>query len=85
MTSPKFTELSPGSNKFPGRNDFTVLIMYVVCWQNCMEMSSFQSVDWFKLTNEVLNVRENIILCEMSLCCHPISEKKDAHDMRLVL
>ena len=45
----------------------------------------FNLWDWFKLTNEVLNVRENIILCEMSLCCHPISEKKDAHDMRLVL
>ena len=36
-----------------------------------------ESADWLIWTNEVLNKKGNIILCEVSVCQRPISEKKD--------
>ena len=34
-----------------------------------MEINLQESADWFKLTNEIPNVRGNIILCEKCLFC----------------
>ena len=52
-----------------------------------MEANLQESADWFKLMNEILNVKGNIIFCEVytrqaqgtneHLHCCPISEKKD--------
>ena len=35
-----------------------------------MEANLQESADWFKLMNEILNVKGNIILCEVSRAFH---------------
>ena len=81
MTSSEFTEHFSGSNKvhYPISNiiGFTVVItpvdrlnyINVECPHRkillLIGINLQESADWFKLTNEILNIQGNIILCEV--------------------